>query len=79
MSVLDQTHCDFYNNFSGCYMLHVVTNDTEPKYLSDRCVSLSFLQGHFGVFAKTLITLLKMETTSRMLQSIYYVGNKCAK
>ncbi|XP_044047533.1 uncharacterized protein cacng3a isoform X2 [Siniperca chuatsi] len=36
------------------------------------------LQGHFGVFAKTLITLLKMQIMSRMLQSIYYVGNKRA-
>lgn len=37
-----------------------------------------FLQEHFEVFAKTLITLLRMQTTSRMLQSIYYVGNKFA-
>ncbi|KAI3352486.1 hypothetical protein L3Q82_005442 [Scortum barcoo] len=31
-------------------------------------------KGRFGAFAKTLITLLKMQTMSRMLQSIYCVG-----
>lgn len=40
---------------------------------------LLFLQGLFGAFAKTLITLLKMPTTSRTPQSTYCVGNTCAR
>lgn len=35
------------------------------------------MQGHLEAFAKTLITLLKMLTMSRMLQSTYCVCNTC--
>lgn len=61
-------------------------SDREPNYLLNGCTALYsvsfflfvFLQGRFGVFARTLITFLKTQTMSRMLQSIYYVGNTCA-
>lgn len=61
-------------------------SDAEPVWLPNGCTLMYFFvfpslivpQGHFEAFAKTLITLLKTQTMSRMLQSIYYVGNKCA-
>lgn len=70
------TDCDFYELYSMFAMLQHDTeqSDAEPKSV---CVFVS-LQGHFEAFAKTLITLLKMETMSRMLQSTYYVCNRCA-
>ncbi|KAF3852414.1 hypothetical protein F7725_005769 [Dissostichus mawsoni] len=44
------------------------------KNLNDNETVRKNEEGLFGAFAKTLITLLRMETISRMLQNIYYVG-----